>query len=104
MSATAKKLVLRKAGLPLLLAFAFFYLGFHALSGERGLVAWFTESKKLQSLKEELAITIAKREEFERKVRLLSSTSLDLDMLDEQARAVLGFGAADEMVIMLPEN
>ncbi len=103
MSLTAKRLVLRKAGVPLALAFAFFYLGFHALSGERGLVAWFTESRRLEALKEELTLTTRKREEFERKVRLLSNNSLDLDMLDEQARSVLGFTAADEMVIMLPK-
>ena len=82
-------------GWPLLLACAFFYLGFHSVSGERGLVAWFKENRRLEQLKDQLADATARREVYEKKIRLLSGGSLDLDMLDEQARAVL-FLASDE--------
>lgn len=94
-----KKFAWKKVSWPLALACAFFYIGFHAMSGERGLYAWFKENRRLEVLKAELAATTASREEYERKIRLLSNNSLDLDMLDEQARSVLGFVGADEVVI-----
>lgn len=100
MRAQPRKLSWNKVGWPLLLACTFFYIGFHAVSGDRGLVAWFKESRKLTTLKADLATATAEREEYERKVKLLSSNSLDLDMLDEQARSVLGFAAPDEIVVI----
>lgn len=84
---------------PLLLAFALFYLAFHAVSGERGLYAWFRESKRLEFLQASLKETQAKREGYERNIKLLRPESIDLDMLDEQARQVLGFVGADEVVV-----
>ncbi len=83
----------------LTLLLVLFYLGFHALSGERGLYAWFKESRRLEALKAELADIQAERAELDGRVRALSSNSLDLDMLDEQARKVLGYAAPDEVVV-----
>ena len=102
MRAQARKFTWEKAGWPLLLACAFFYLGFHAVSGDRGLVAWFKESNHLAALTADLADAKAQREVYERRVHLLSDSSLDLDMLDEQARAELGFARPDEVVILTP--
>ena len=42
----------------------------------------------------------AQKHKLEAKVRLLSSSSLDLDMLDERARVVLNFAGNDEFVIL----
>jgi cell division protein FtsB len=92
----------RKAVWPSFLAGAFFYIAFHAISGEHGLYAWVKETHRLAALQAELATVSAERESVERKVRLLSNDSLDLDMLDEQARAVLGLAGADEVVVMVP--
>jgi len=103
MRAEARRVLLRTMGWPVAIACAFFYLGFHAISGERGLVAWFKEGRRLEQLKEQLADAAAKREAYEKKIRLLSAGSLDLDMLDEQARSVLGFAGPDEVVIILRE-
>ena len=88
----------RLAG-PLFLVLTMFYLGFHAVSGERGLFAWFSESRKLETLKAELGDVKAKHEAMEHKVRLMSDSSLDLDMLDEQLRRVLGMAGNGETVI-----
>lgn len=84
----------------LLFVLVFFYLGFHALSGDRGVYAWLKENRRLELLQAELTDTMAKRQDFERKISLLRASSLDLDMLDEQARAVLGFAGTDEVVIL----
>lgn len=88
----------------LFLVFILFYLSFHAISGERGFYAWFKESKRLEQLKAELADITAKREAYEHRIKLLSSQSIDLDMLDEQARKVLGYTRPDEIVILTPKS
>jgi len=80
---------------------ALFYLGFHAVSGERGVWALFSESRKLEALKVELAEVTAKREALDTKVHHLSDNSLDLDLLDEQARTVLGLAGKNEVVYFL---
>jgi cell division protein FtsB len=89
----------KRLGRPLLLVLIVFYLGFHALSGERGLFTWFAESRKLATLKADLADVKAQREALDHKVKLLSDGSLDLDLLDEQSRRVLGMAAKGETVI-----
>ncbi len=90
---------IRHALKPLLLLLVIFYIGFHALSGERGLYAWVRESKRLEHLKQELAAAKAEREKLEKNVKLLSSASLDLDMLDERARIVLGYAGGNDTVV-----
>ena len=90
----------RRVSGPLIIVLIMFYLGFHAISGERGLLALFTESRRLEALKAELAEVTVRREALERKVHGLSDSSLDLDLLDEQSRRVLGMGGKDEMVVL----
>ncbi|MFW0777282.1 MAG: FtsB family cell division protein [Rickettsiales bacterium] len=92
---------LKRAAAPLLCVLTLFYLGFHAVSGERGVFALYKETRQLETLKADLAAATAKREALEKKVRLLSNHSLDLDLLDEQARLVLGMAGKDEVVIFL---
>jgi cell division protein FtsB len=87
----------RVAG-PFLLIFIMFYLGFHAVSGERGVMALFKETRKLEIVNAELTEVRAKREAMERKVHLMSDSSLDLDLLDEQVRRVLGMANKNEIV------
>ena len=84
---------------PLFLALAICYLTFHALSGEHGIYALLKEERKLDLLKSDLNDTAEKRKEIERRVRLMSANSLDLDMLDEQSRALLDEARGDEFVI-----
>jgi len=84
----------------LLLVFVIFYLSFHAISGDRGVMAWFKASRELEILKIELEKTKAENEAFSKKVALLKNDSVDLDMLDEQSRRVLGFARPDEVVIL----
>jgi cell division protein FtsB len=86
---------------PLLLAIGIFYLIFHALSGERGIYALLKEERKLEMLQTELHNVVGQRKDMEHKVRLMSSGSLDLDLLDEQTRIILGSAGEKEMVIPL---
>ena len=89
---------IRRVGGSMFLVLVMFYLGFHAVSGERGVFALFKETRKLEKLQTELTEVKTKHEALERKVRLLSDNSLDLDLLDEQARRVMGMAGKDEIV------
>src|ERR1700744_5955279 len=93
----------RVAG-PLSLAALIFYIVFHAVSGERGVFALFKETRKLDMLKAELAEVKEKREALEHKAHLLSDNSLDLDLLDEQVRRVLGMAHKSEVVYFMDEK
>ena len=89
---------------PLFVACALFYFGFHAMNGDRGIFALIKEQRRLELTLNEIEIISEQRRELEHKTRLLSSSSLDLDLLDEQARSMLGYAAPDEDVILLDRN
>lgn len=85
---------------PLLFALGMVYLGFHALHGERGVYALLRETHHESALQKELAKTRTEREALELKVSHLRNESLDLDLLDEQHRRMLGgIGKGEVMVL-----
>lgn len=85
---------------PLLALCAVFYLCFSALHGDRGLYALLREKRELAQLQQELATTRAEREKVELRVSHLRSNALDLDLLDEQMRRMLGVMRPDEVVVL----
>lgn len=89
---------------PLFFAAALSYLSFHALSGERGIYALIKDRHHLDTLQKELANIRAERQTMEHKVAHLRSDALDLDLLDEQARRILGQSSKDEMLIITDEQ
>jgi cell division protein FtsB len=90
-----------RAIVPLIYVLILFYLGFHAVSGERGVFALFKETRRLETLNAELAEVKGQRESLDHKVKLLSSQSLDLDLLDEQVRRTLGMTGKNEVIYFL---
>ena len=72
----------------------------HALEGDRGLPAYNRLTQAIVASKAVLAETTAERRHLEKKVALLRNQGLDLDLLDELARARLGLSRADELVIL----
>ncbi len=92
----------RRAGAavtPVVCACAIAYFGYYLVEGDRGLYAYVRLSGELVKAQETLAETAAERRRMEHRVALLRPNRLDIDMLDEQARFVLGQVRADEMVI-----
>lgn len=55
--------------------------------------------QKLEDVRIELMHLQSKKEVMERRVYLLRPDSLDLDMLEERARAVLNFAKPEEVII-----
>lgn len=84
----------------LLFVCAIVYLGYHALHGERGLYALVKEQRERGMLTEQLKQTKAQREGMERRVSHMRDGSLDLDLLDEQMRRMMGVMKPGEVVVL----
>ena len=86
---------------PVLFAIAAFYLVWHSLNGERGIYAYFKQSRNLEATQIELASLQERRTILETRVKLMHDDSIDPDLLDEQARRVLGLAKASEIVLIV---
>lgn len=76
------------------------YFTYHAVQGERGLIALWRLSEQLETTRIAVAEVATARQKLERRVTLLRPDNLDLDMLDEQARTVLDLVHPQERVIL----
>jgi cell division protein FtsB len=90
---TRKRLrsVLTALGLYLGAAALIGYFGINAYTGNHGLNARQRLDKQMTQLVSERNALRAERIQWERRVGLLNSHSLDPDMLDERARALLDY-------------
>ena len=77
----------------------FAYFGYHAVHGEYGLNAKMHLEHRAMELKAKLADLVEEREAMEKRVSLLENATLERDMLDERARAMLNVARPDEIVI-----
>jgi cell division protein FtsB len=80
------------------------YFIYHAVQGDRGILAWLRVNQQLEAAQVELAKSGTDRAALEQRVALLNNSSLDLDMLEERARVMLNFSDPDDVVIFLPSN
>jgi cell division protein FtsB len=79
------------------------YFGVNAYSGNHGLRATQEIDQQVAGLNDDLARLKLERTKWERRVALLKSDSLDPDMLDERARALLDYVHADDLTLMLKQ-
>ena len=77
------------------------YFGINAYTGNHGLRAQQDLDQQFAALADELARLKSERAEWERQVKLLRSNSIDPDMLDERARAVLNYLDPRDLTLML---
>jgi cell division protein FtsB len=75
------------------------YFTFAAVQGDYGVFKRAEIDAEGRALMIELSLLQAEVDQMENLTRRLSDTYLDLDLLDEQARDVLGMVRADEIVI-----
>lgn len=75
------------------------YFSYHLVQGEHGLITYLQLKAQVKTSQAELDALQAEKLRLGRRVRLLRPDSLDLDLVDEQARHMLGFAHPDELVI-----
>lgn len=67
------------------------YFAYHTFKGKHGLEARISLDQQVLDLEQRLTGLEVMRARMERDIALMSDDTLDLDMLDEQAREVLDF-------------
>jgi cell division protein FtsB len=102
---TRKRLraVLNALALYTIAALVIGYFGVNAYTGNRGLRAKQDLDQQIAQLTGELAALKSERTRWERRVALLKPESLDPDMLDERARALLDYIDPRELTLRLKQ-
>lgn len=90
---------LRSAVLPVFFIAACGYFVWHAVHGERGLIASEQRLQLLADARQDLDRARAELESWERRVQGMRGDRLDRDQLDERARQLLNFVGKEELVI-----
>jgi cell division protein FtsB len=80
------------------------YFGVNAYTGNHGIRARQGLDVQLARLASERDDLRQERQRWERRVALLKPQSIDPDMLDERARALLGYVDPRELTLMLPRS
>jgi len=96
---TRSRTVLTALGLYVLVGLLIAYFGMHAQSGRRGIKATEDLAIEMNALTAELTRLKTERTEWERRVALMRAESLDPDMLDEHARAMLDYVHPRDLVL-----
>jgi cell division protein FtsB len=79
--------------------FSILYFGFFIVFGEKGLLKLATLSKQIQNEETAKKEICAKLQVKKNMVDGMNLNSLDIDLLDEQARKVLGYAGKNEVII-----
>jgi cell division protein FtsB len=83
------------------MAFLIFYFGFHALTGDRGLLLAHQRKEMLAEKQAELTQLRAERVDLESRARFLRNETLSADLLEERAHVLLGFTDPRDYVIRI---
>src|SRR5262249_21367323 len=87
-------------GLYALAAMLIGYFGLNAYTGDHGLRAREELNRQIAALDRQLDEATAERDLWERRVKLLKSDSVDPDMLDERARALLDYVDPRDLILI----
>jgi cell division protein FtsB len=93
------KRFLQAIALPSLFLAVSGYFVWHAMHGERGLIAREQRIADIAMARAELSRAEAERDAMDRRVSGLRGDRLDRDQLDERARALLNLVGRDEIVV-----
>ena len=80
------------------------YFVYHGLQGDRGFLAWLQLTQELEEARAMESRLGTERQLLESRVRGLQPQSLDPDLLDRQARAVLNLGHPDDIIVLVPRS
>ncbi len=80
------------------------YFVWHAMNGERGLKTQDEYQLKIAGLSKELDGLKADRALWQHRIELMRGAVLDRDLLDEQARSLLGRADKNDLIVFLPKT
>jgi len=76
------------------------YFAYHAVQGDRGLIAMAQLRQDVSALQAQVLDVRAERMDLDLKVFALRPESIDPDLLEERARFLLGYGFKDEVLVI----
>ena len=82
-----------------ILALLICYFSVHALTGDRGMLTGAIRDRVLAERSAKLEALRAERQELQSRVRLLRTSNLSRDLLEERARMLLGYADPRDYVI-----
>jgi len=80
------------------------YLSAKLLAGDQGILRYRELQAEKQEAMQTLTLVMEDRMSLEYRVQRMRPDSLDLDLLEEEAKSMLGLARPDERVIMLEEE
>lgn len=80
------------------------YFAWHAVNGERGLKTKEEYEHRIAALRDQLKGLDAELALWKNRIDLMKGAAVDRDLLDEEARAVLGRVDKNELVVFLPPS
>ncbi|MFH1803441.1 MAG: septum formation initiator family protein [Pseudomonadota bacterium] len=89
----------RQAVAPVIAFTIMVYFIFHSIEGNRGVLAYWSMQDRVSEISHVLDDVVLLRQDRERRVRALRSSSLDPDLLDERARIMLNTAHRDDLII-----
>jgi cell division protein FtsB len=92
----------RSVSLALLMAMLFLYFVYITVQGDRGVLAMLRMQHNIRTAETTLAALRDERAALGLRVKHLRPDSLDLDLLDEQARLQLNRARAVDLVVLTP--
>jgi cell division protein FtsB len=96
-----RRTILTAIGLYIFAALFIGYFAVNAFTGNHGLRAQQDLDQQLATMQGELSRIKAERAVWERRVALLRSNKIDPDMLDERARALVGYADPRDLTLLL---
>ena len=75
------------------------YFSYHLVQGNHGLISLLQLKATVAEAQDVRDDLVAQREVLEHRVRLLRPDSLDRDLLEEQARKMLNYGFAEDIIV-----
>jgi cell division protein FtsB len=96
-----RRTILTVLGLYIFAALFIGYFAANAFTGNHGLRAQQDLEQQLTAMKGELGQLKAERALWERRVALLRADRIDPDMLDERARALIGYVDPRDLTLLL---
>lgn len=95
----------RAAAAPLAFSAITAYFAWNAMQGAHGLVAYAQRQQQLKQAESDLAAAQAERQHWDVRVSSLRDNNLNLDTLDERARAMLNLAQPNEIIVQYkPKN
>lgn len=77
---------------------------FVSIFGDKGLIEYYTLKKEAQRIENDKVELINKIRIKKDMIKAMDYESLDLDLVDEQSRKILGYVGKDEIVIYQDKN